>query len=73
MPNTSYEEALHIGKRLRERVTVVDWSLGIAELQPDDTVHSFLARADELMLADKRARKAGRDVPGDSVAHDTDR
>lgn len=67
MPDTRLEKALKIGYRLRESVTMVRWSLGAAELQPGETVHSFVARADELMLQEKRDRKAARAVATDPV------
>lgn len=67
MPDTRLEKALKIGHRLRESVTMVRWSLGAAELQPGETVHSFVARADELMLQEKRDRKAARAVATDPV------
>lgn len=60
MPATTAAQALGIGHRLRERVTEAQWSLGVVELGAGETVHSFIARADDLMRAEKTARKAGR-------------
>ncbi len=60
LPNTNEEQALRIGNRLRREVTVCDWSLGVAQIEPGETIHSFMARADELMLAEKASRKTRR-------------
>lgn len=60
MPGSDAQSALLAGNRLRERITCAQWSLGVAELAEGETVNSFISRADELMRADKLARKAGR-------------
>lgn len=60
LPGTDLAQAELVAERLRGVVTVCDWSFGAAQLEPGETAEECLARADRQMLAQKRARKAGR-------------
>ena len=53
LPETDADEARALMVRLREFATH-PWSWGVAQVQPDDTVDSVLARADRAMYDDKR-------------------
>jgi diguanylate cyclase (GGDEF)-like protein len=53
MPETDAEQARTLMLRLRE-FTPHPWSWGVAEVRPDDTAASVLARADAAMYDDKR-------------------
>lgn len=56
LPDTEFAEARRLGERLREVVAETHWSFGAAQLLPGEQAHALIARADELMLAQKRAR-----------------
>jgi len=60
LPDTALTEAREIGGRLGAMVTSIEWSAGAAELIEGESAHAFVARADELMMQQKRARKLGR-------------
>lgn len=66
MPDTDVTEALSIGQRLREEITAVEWSVGAAEMLPGEHPEAFVARADELMLAEKQSRKRARSLSAES-------
>ncbi|WP_448719405.1 diguanylate cyclase [Microbacterium natoriense] len=53
MPETDVDEARSLMLRLRE-YTPHPWSWGVAQVRPDDTAASVLARADAAMYDDKR-------------------
>lgn len=57
LPNTHWEDANRIGERLREQTEALNWSFGAAQWQRQESSEQFLARADQLMLQQKRARK----------------
>lgn len=60
LPGTHRDEAHRIGQRLRNQVTAIGWSLGAAELDAGETPQALVARADELMLQEKRVRQSAR-------------
>lgn len=53
MPETDVEQARALMLRLREH-TPHPWSWGVAQVRPDDTAASVIARADDAMYEDKR-------------------
>ena len=53
MPETDADEARALMIRLRE-FTPHPWSWGVAQVRPDDTAASVIARADAAMYDDKR-------------------
>lgn len=58
LPDTTLEEAERIGRRLQSVATLTAWSFGAAQLLRRESVEQFTARADALMLARKRLRRA---------------
>lgn len=60
MPNTDDAQAEAAGVRLRQLVVSSSWSFGVAQLRQGETFQEFVSRADQLMLQDKRRRKAQR-------------
>jgi len=64
LPNTSAEDALALGERLRKHIAEFNWpsgrltaSIGVTSRQPDDTHQTLLSRADSALYA---AKAAGR-------------
>nr|WP_279550404.1 GGDEF domain-containing protein [Leucobacter weissii] len=51
------EEAERLGRRLREEVRVAEWSFGVAELRPGESLADLVTRADGSMFSEKRDRK----------------
>lgn len=56
LPETSMEVAVRVVERLAES-SPGEWSAGVAEVKPGDTVESVLERADRRMYAEKAARQ----------------
>jgi diguanylate cyclase (GGDEF)-like protein len=65
LPRTTLEGAERIGERLREEVTVFEWSFGVAEYLSGESIIEFVRRSDDEMMAQKRARnrRDGRNGP----------
>ncbi len=67
LPQTGKDDALQLAERLREKISVHDFpkighvtvSIGLAELQVDDTSDSFVKRAD---IAVYQAKEGGRNI-----------
>lgn len=60
LPGSTERETRAAGERLRREIVEVGWSFGATELRPGEPPSDFIARADELMLLEKRRRKAER-------------
>lgn len=60
LPDTDEESARLVGERLREQVAIVGWSFGVAEWRQGEDAEQFIARADALMMQEKRLRKSAR-------------
>lgn len=58
LPDTRGEQAEELAVRLRRIVSAATWSCGWAELAPGESADALVARADEMMLENKRGRKA---------------
>lgn len=73
MPDIARAGAAQAASRLRSSVIGARWSFGVAELRPGESVEAFIARADQLMLAEKRSRKAdGQPDPAGAPAAPVD-
>ena len=66
LPGTDLEAATAVAARLRAQTAGTGWSFGVAQLRSGEGQDEFLARADRLMLEEKRRRKADRELAGDS-------
>lgn len=60
LPETELADARRLGERLRDDVSDTHWSFGAAQLLPGERASALIARADGLMLDQKRARRAER-------------
>lgn len=54
LPSTTEDEASQLATRLRSRVTLRDWTFGVTEHRPGETMHDFIRRADQNMIRRKR-------------------
>ncbi|CAG7597733.1 diguanylate cyclase domain-containing protein [Leucobacter soli] len=61
MPGVDAEQAAATGRRLTRVLRETSWSFGVATLDPGEHPDVFIARADRLMLEQKRRRKAERE------------
>ena len=57
LPDTDGAGALRLGAELQGRVTAAPWSFGLAEWASGESAGAFIARADALLLREKRTRK----------------
>lgn len=58
LPSATADAAYETGTRLRESVDASEWTFGVAEMRPAETAEEFIARADRMMLEEKRKRKS---------------
>ncbi len=58
LPAATEVDARAVMRRLVERITHVGWTCGVAQLQAGEDAAAFISRADELMLALKRASRS---------------